>query len=193
MSEVLYYSNFCPHSKDLLLKISRSKKRDDMHFICIDKREKHVDGSTSIIMDNGKRLLLPPNVVNVPSILLLHHGNRVIGGLSEIYNYFRPGETKINDTATKGGGEPMAFSSFEMGSTLSDNYSYLDMTPDELSAKGDGGLRMKHSFIGINESQSIQTPPEDYIPNKVGEVDLGKLEQQRNLDVDTGDKAPLVT
>lgn len=186
MTEVLYYSNFCPHSKELLLYLSKSKKKDDIHFICIDKREKHVDGTMHIILETGKRLLLPPNVTSVPSILLLHHGNRTINGLKEIYNYFKPGETKINNEATMDNGEPSAFSLSEMGSMLSDNYSYLDMTPDELSAKGNGGLRMKHSFIEINESQSIQTPPEDYIPNKVGEVDLGKLEQERNKDINVG-------
>jgi len=183
MTEVLYYSNYCPHSKELLTYLSKSKKKNDIHFICIDKREKHKDGTTHIILDTGKRLLLPPTVTNVPSILLLHHGNRTINGLKEIYNYFKPGEMEINNEATMENGEPTAFSLSEMGSTISDNYSYLDMTPDELSAKGSGGLRMKHSFIEINESPAIQTPPEDYIPNKVGEVDLGKLEQERNKDI----------
>ena len=71
----------------------------------------------------------------------------------------------------------------EMGSGLSDNYSYLDMSAEELSAKGDGGLRMMHSYTGWSENQSIATPPENYVPNKVGNVDMGKLQEQRNSEI----------
>ena len=53
-------------------------------------------------------------------------------------------ENKIN------GGEPLAFSNYEMGATLSDNYSYLDQNSDELSTKGEGGLRQMHSFATYN-------------------------------------------
>ena len=41
MSEILYYSNYCNHCKELLLKLSKTEKRNEMHFICIDKRVKH--------------------------------------------------------------------------------------------------------------------------------------------------------
>ncbi|MCK4820817.1 hypothetical protein KA005_33940, partial [bacterium] len=78
---------------------------------------------------------------------------------------------------------PLAFSMNEMGSGLSDNYSYLDMSAEDLSAKGNGGLRMMHSYTTLAQNQSIATPPEDYVPNKIGSVDLGKLQQQRQQDV----------
>ena len=70
-----------------------------------------------------------------------------------------------------------------MGSNLSDNYSYLDMSAEELSAKGNGGLRMRHNYMLINESQIIATPPDDYAPDKVGSVDLGKLQAKRNNEI----------
>ena len=38
MSSILYYSNACVNSKRLLQKISTAKVRDDMHFVCVDKR-----------------------------------------------------------------------------------------------------------------------------------------------------------
>ena len=183
MSAVLYYSNYCNHCKQLLLKLSRTKTRDDLHFVCIDKRERHKDGTTNIILENGQRLLLPPNVKSVPTILLLHHGNRAIDGLKEINHFLSPGEIEINNKATDDNGEPLAFSMNEMGSGLSDNYSYLDMSAEELSAKGDGGLRMMHSYTGWSDNQSIATPPENYVPNKVGNVDMGKLQEQRNSEI----------
>ncbi len=186
MSAALYYSNYCDHCKELLMKVSRTKISDDIHFICIDKRVKQQDGSTHIILENGQHLLLPPNVTKVPAVLLLHHGNRVIDGLKEIYNYLNPAEVELNNTATQQNGEPLAFSTCEMGSTLSDNYSYLDMSSDDLSAKGNGGLRMMHNYMTITDNQTIATPPDDYEPNKVGDVDMSKLEAQRNKDLQIG-------
>ena len=183
MSSVLYYSKFCNHCKELITKIAKTKTKDEIHFVCIDNRERHKDGTTNIILDNGQRLLLPPNISTVPSILLLHHGNRVLAGIKEILHYLKPGETTIMNQATNFNGEPQAFSFCEMGSSSSDNYSYLDMTAEELSAKGDGGLRMRHNYMLINESQIIATPPDDYEPDKVGAVDLGKLQAKRNNEI----------
>ena len=154
MSSVLYYSKFCNHCKELITRIAKTKTKDDLHFICIDNREKHKDGTINIILDNGQRILLPPNITTVPSVLLLHHGNRVLGGIKEILHYLKPGETTIMNQATNFNGEPQAFSFCEMGSSLSDNYSYLDMTPEELLAKGNGGLRQMHSYCTINQNNT---------------------------------------
>ena len=100
MSSVLYYSKFCNHCKELITRIAKTKTKNEMHFVCIDNREKHTDGTTNIILENGQRLLLPPNVKTVPSILLLHHGNRVLGGIKEILHYLKPGEETIMNQAT---------------------------------------------------------------------------------------------
>jgi len=179
MSSVLYYSKFCEHCKELISKVARSKTKDGIHFVCIDKREKHEDGSWHVILENGQRMLLPSTISTVPSVLLLHHGNRMLTGKIEIEKYLNPGETTIMNEATNFNGEPQAFSLCEMGSGLSDNYSYLDMSAEELSAKGDGGLRMMHSYSTISQNQTIATPPDDYEPNKIGQVDLGKLQMER--------------
>ena len=183
MSAILYYSNYCGHCKELLYKLSRSHLKKSLHFVCIDKREKQKDGTVHVVLENGEVLLLPPNVKKVPSILLLHHGNRVLDGLSDIQQYLNPQENRINKVATQSNGEPLAFSMNEMGSSLSDSYSYLDMTAEELSAKGSGGLRMMHNYTTLSQNQTIATPPDDYVPNKVGSVDLGKIQEQRNRDI----------
>ena len=57
------------------------------------------------------------------------------------------------------------------------------MTPEELLAKGNGGLRQMHSYCTNNQNQTIATPPDDYEPDKAGAVDLGKLQMQRAEDV----------
>jgi len=42
---------------------------------------------------------------------------------------------------------------------------------------------MMHSYTTLAGNQSIATPPEDYVPNKIGSVDLSKLQQKRNQDI----------
>ena len=57
-------------------------------------------------MENGQRLLLPPNVTKVPSILLLNRGNRVIDGLNNIYEYLKPDDIERNNNSTMFNGQP---------------------------------------------------------------------------------------
>ena len=67
---------------------------------------------------------------------------------------------------------------------MSDNYAYLDLSPDELSAKGTGGTRQMHFFSPLDsEDYSIETPPEDYSPDKIGQIDMGKLEMARAAEI----------
>ena len=86
---IIYYSNYCEHSKKLIQTISQSQIKDDMHFICIDNRRKKPNGVTNIILENGQEILLPPTVTKVPALLLLNRGNRVVFG-NEIDNYIQP-------------------------------------------------------------------------------------------------------
>jgi hypothetical protein len=78
--------------------------------------------------------------------------------------------------------EPMAFSFNDMNSygVTSDNYSFLDQTPEDLSAKGQGGLRQLRNNVTWETQDNIETPPDDYIPNKIGEISLDKIQQERN-------------
>ena len=98
-------------------------------------------------------------------------------------NYFRPQLKQKKVQATHNNMEPMAFSLYEMGTSMSDNYSYLDQSNESMSAKGDGGLRQMHSFVTLDFNQKINTPPEDYEPDKVGNVDLSKLQEQRQNEI----------
>lgn len=40
-----------------------------------------------------------------------------------------------------------------------------------------------HSFVKLNHNDSIETPPEDYEPDKVGQVDMGKLQAAREAEI----------
>ena len=57
MSSILYYSNFCEHSKKLLHSISNLGDSSNIHFICIDRREKDNNNKTYIILENGQKMI----------------------------------------------------------------------------------------------------------------------------------------
>lgn len=181
MKYILYYSNFCNHCKILLTELSKSKIKDEMHFICIDKRTKGKTGETLIVLENGSMIPLPPNITEVPSLLMLNHGNNVLLGQS-IYDFLEPKNKELQKEATRNNLEPLAFSLTEMNG-MSDNYSYLDMSSEELSAKGSGGTRIIHNFSLLNQNQSIETPNDEYETNKVNEEDIKSYQEQRNKEI----------
>ena len=182
MSSILYYSNYCEPSKKLLFELSRSKIKDDIHFVCIDQRAKGPKNETHIILPNGQKLLLPPTVVKVPALLLLFRGHQVLFG-QEIYQHLKEKMSTITTQATNNNQEPLAFSISEMGRSLSDNYSYLDLTADDLSAKGNGGMRILHNYVTLGTRDNIETPPENYSPDKIGKVNMAQIQLDRSKDI----------
>ena len=183
MSSILYYSNYCDNCKTLLKTVSQSSIKDDMHFICLDNRVKKPDGSTNVVLSNGQEILLPPSITKVPAMLLLNRGHRVLFG-KEIEQHLEPRHVEMNAAATSNNGEPNAFALGCNGfGVASDNFSFLDQNPDELSAKGDGGMRQQHHYATIEEGTGIETPPDTYSADTIGSVSLEKLQQERNKDL----------
>ena len=162
MSSILYYSNFCQHSKSLLQTIGKSHQvTKDVHFICIDKREKDANGKINIILENGQRIVMPETVTKVPALLLLNDNYRVLYG-DPILQHFKPKQQVAVQQATQNNLEPMAFSLGGGGFGItSDQYSFLDMDADSLAAKGSGGMRQMHNYVNLNYSDQISTPEDD--------------------------------
>ena len=52
MSKLLYYSNYCENSKKLLSIVVKSNIKNDIHFICVDKRVQR-NNKTYIILENN--------------------------------------------------------------------------------------------------------------------------------------------
>jgi len=172
----------------VLSALSKSRVQDDIHFLCIDKRVKAENGSGAwhILTESGEKVLLPPQVNRVPALLLLNKGHMVLYG-EQILQHFQPKNIALNNEATAFNGEPNSFSlgRESMGGfgVASDNYSFLDQSADELSAKGNGGMRQLYNYATINTVDKIETPPDNYTPDKVGSVSLEQLQQKRNLDI----------
>lgn len=179
MSSVLYYSNFCENSKNLLTIISKSNIKKDIHFICIDKRiEKN--NSIYIILENNQEIILPNTIKAVPSLLLINDNYKVLFG-NEILDYLKPIEKNIIQKSNNLNQEPSAFAiGSGFSDVISDNFSFLDQNSDDLSAKGNGGMRQLYSYATINYDDKINTPPEDYVPDKVNEESYKNYENSRN-------------
>jgi hypothetical protein len=191
MSSILYYSNYCEHSKKLLQSLSKTQVSKEIHFICIDKREQdQKTGKIYIILENGQKIVMPENVSKVPALLLLNKNFQVLYG-DTIYEYLKPQQEVITKQATANNMEPMAFSlgasaGFFGSGVSSDQYSFLDMDADAMKATGDGGTRQMHSYVTLNHSDVITTPAEseNYKQSKLPEnMTIEKLQQQRDQEL----------
>jgi hypothetical protein len=165
MSYIFYYSKYCEVSKKYLQTLSKSNVQKDIHFICIDKRTKDANNKTYIILENGQNIILPDNVTRVPALLLLNQGYNVLYG-EKILEYLKPRQEVEVRKATQNNMEPMAFSfggGGGFGDIVSDQYSFLDQAPEDLEAKGNGGMRQMHNYVDLNfsDSVSMQTPTDE--------------------------------
>ena len=176
MSIVIYYSNFCDPSKKLLQKVAKTKLSQEIHFICIDRRQRDSKGNTILFVQN-EQVMLPPQVTKVPALYQIESKQVLFG--DDIYAHLLPQEVAINQVATNGNFDPDPFSVFGM-SKLSDTYSYWDQSVEDLSAKGHGGTRQMHKFAALEEQCQIVTPKEDHIPDKVGSNDFEKYKAERD-------------
>jgi hypothetical protein len=177
MGTVLYYSNFCENCKKLIGHLSKSSIKNDLHYICIDKRINKNNG-IYVVLENGQELLLPDTVNRVPAVMILNGDFKVLFG-DDILDYLKPVEQVNVAVATNFNGEPSAFNmNAGLADVHSDNFSFLDQ--DDLSAKGDSGMRQLYNYASINNEDKINTPEENYTPDKVNEDSLKNYEDARN-------------
>ena len=154
MSNVIYYSNYCENSKKIVKALNSQK---DIHWLCIDKRVKE-GNTTYILLENGQKVVLPPNINRIPALLSLSTYQTTFG--NDILGMFSSRVEQQTAVATQGNMEPVAFSfgGGGGGGVASDFYSSWDLNPDQLSATGNGGMMQMHSYVGINHTDSISQP-----------------------------------
>ena len=202
MSYILYYSKYCEVSEKYLRTLSKSTVQKDIHFICIDKRTKDANNKTYIILDNGQNIILPDNVTRVPALLLLNQGYNVLYG-EKILEFLKPKQEVEIKRATQNNMEPMAFSfGGGFGDVVSDQYSFLDQAPEDLEAKGNGGMRQMHNYVDLNyaDNVTLQTPTDEQEYKKVNKLGedkskdlMSQIQAQREADLKniTGNKPPM--
>lgn len=183
--DILYYSNYCQHSQQVVQFLAKNNLADKVNCICIDKRTRDVNNNqTFITLENGQKVVLPPNVHSVPALLQVKKNYSVILG-PEIIAYFKPHQTSVStvDAAIQES-DPVGMllsSSSASANIVSEQYTMYNMTPDELSSKGRGGNRQMYNYVSAtHNSVFIPTPPDTYRPDKLsGSVTVDSLQQQR--------------
>ena len=181
---LLFFSELCKHSKELLGNMKHKNIIDKVQLICIDNR--YTENNITHIHLNQKQVMpLPPMITCVPTLCIMPNYEILKGG--EIIEYFAPMSKNIEDEREKISLEPNAFSleSETNGSfgVSSDSFSFWDTNSDDLSAQGSGGLRQMYTYATVentnNHSEEIYTPSED-ASDKPAPVTLDQIQQQRN-------------
>ena len=180
MGKILYYSNYCNNCKNLLSIISRTDLMNSIHFICIDRRNQK-NGKTYVVLESNQEVILPDTISSVPALLLLNDNYKILYG-DDIINYLNPIEKSNREIATNNQGEPECFAinGGNFSGVVSDCYSFLDQDADEMSAKGNGGLRQLYNYATLDHVDTIDTPPDDYTPDKIGNLNIKNIESERN-------------
>jgi len=182
--DILYYSNYCKHCQKLLQTLVKANMSSKISFICIDKRVNDPKtNQTYIVLENSSRVIMPPNIHSVPSLLLIKQNYKVLMG-DEILKHYHPEMKALNQVAQKNNGEPMAYpllSSSGGTNIMSEQYTMYNMTPEELSAKGKGGSRQMYNYVSAGDDiKFIETPADTYRPDKLSNnVTIDTLQQQR--------------
>lgn len=183
---ILYYSSYCENCKTILSFLHKNEYRDKIKYVCIDSRIKEND-KIVVILNNGYKLYLPPSVNKVPALYDENTHNVLIG--NDIINFINPPNQQIQRKNEQVNKDPDAYggilNSNQMSSfgVMSDVYSYLDQDHNEMSAKGDGGLKQMYNYCSMYENQSINTPVDEETNDKVGSINIKQLESQRNQDI----------
>lgn len=186
--DILYYSNYCPHSQKVLQTLVKGNLSDKLSFICIDKRELDKrTNQTYILLENGGKVILPPNIQSVPALLLVKDNFRILHG-DEIVKFFHNDIKQRSNEATNFNGEPVSFQltpSSGGSNIVSEQYTMYNLTPDELSAKGTGGNRQMYNYVSVeNNLNLIPTPDDTYKPDKVSNgVTIDSIQQKRMDDI----------
>ena len=177
----LYYSKYCKYSAVILEELNKCGLQTEFNYICIDSRTLK-DNVFYIHLLDGTEKLLPPMINRVP-ILLLKPNYEILSG-NQILDYIKPQSKHIEQEKTMLVNEPTEYSlGNTMSGVVSDSYSFLDMSPDDLSAKGNGGTRQLYNYSSLNESSgSIQTP---VLEDKKLKLDysIEQLEKKRNDEI----------
>jgi hypothetical protein len=185
--DILYYSNYCQYSQQVVQFLAKNNLADKVNCICIDKRSRDVNNNqTYITLENGQKIVLPPNVHSVPALLQVKKNYSVILG-PDIIEYYKPQAMEKLATATMYD-EPVGavLSSSSAGvNIMSEQYTMYNLTPEELSTKGQGKNRQMYNYVpATHDSVFIPTPPDTYRPDKLsGSVTVDSLQQQRNAEM----------
>lgn len=186
--DIVYYSNYCKHCQKIIQFLAKNNLTQQLNCICIDKRARDPKtNQVSIVLENGKHVLMPPNVHSVPAMLLVKQQFRVLYG-DEILEAFSSKVQTQQSAATGVQGEPAGFilaASTSNSNIMSEQYTSYDLTPDDLGARSRSNKRGLYNYVSAqHDGVFINTPPDTYRPDKLsGSVTVDTINQMREQDV----------
>jgi glutaredoxin-related protein len=189
--DTLYYSNYCKHCQRVLQYLTKGNLANKLNFVCIDKRSRDVNNNQIYItLENGQKIIMPPNIHSVPALLLVKQNYRVILG-DDIMMHFQPAVHKESQRQILQQREPVGtalMASNNGMNILSEQYTLYNLTHEELSAKGNSERRPLYNYVSVNDDFiTIPTPPDDYQPDKIqSNVTVDLLQQKRIDEVNRG-------
>jgi hypothetical protein len=188
MDYVIYYSNYCKHSPEVLktlINITSLK----IKFICIDCRYQK-EGHWYTVLETGHHVILPNNLSQTPFLLILCDNYKTIMGSEPILQYFKHKKMEQTRVSTNNYLEPMSYS-FNGGmntNVVSDSFSFIEENYKELESVGNGGSRQMYSYMPANANESmykIHTPEEERFDKNVKKEQptIEHIQNQRNMDI----------
>lgn len=160
---ILFYSNRCLHSKELLTLLYKD----------VEINQKF----TKINIDNSN-IKIPPYVKSVPTAIIPHNGKQTLMVGSDIFKWYNQKHTKAVETQGIQDWDPATMSGYSDGfSYLSNNdvmkksYSFLDdkeiiITPDEKNYSNDNEkgnknqpkTQLDNDYESFMNSRSMEVP-----------------------------------
>lgn len=174
--DILYYSNYCNNCQILLQYLAKHSLTNKLNFICIDKREYDSNTNNTYIILENQKILMPPNIYEVPTLLLVKQKYNIIKG-KEIIEYLNPYIENINDKSNSEIKEPQGYVLNNVTSNsniISGNYTYFN--DKKISNEQNNYVSSNHI---INK---IESPPENYKPDKVSDDNFKKFTKERDDD-----------
>lgn len=92
--DTFFYSTHCQHCNTVIQFMKQNSLVESLSCISIDNRSV-VNNQTTLLLENGKTVLLPPFISVVPALLLGKNHNRIVGS-EQIIHYMK--EQFMKDT-----------------------------------------------------------------------------------------------
>uniref|UniRef100_A0A6C0HVA5 Glutaredoxin domain-containing protein n=1 Tax=viral metagenome TaxID=1070528 RepID=A0A6C0HVA5_9ZZZZ len=198
--DIFYYSNFCPHSQKVIQFIVKNQLNDKISCICVDKRTRDGNNQYMVTLENGKQVMLPPNLQSIPAILCVKKNYTLILGTEPIIEYVQsvfnlslnsqqlfenPYESTVNTRPQYQ--DPVGFimtGNSNNNGILSEAYTSYDLSPDDLSAQSNSKNRPMYHYTPVNNNFRIEAPEDSYRPDKISSnVTIDVLQHQRNQEI----------
>lgn len=183
----LFYSKYCKHSMAILDKIRKSGQESQFDYVCIDSRFVKDNITYINIMNGNQQMPLPPMINRVPALLMVPNYEVLVG--DQILEFIAPSAITVKEEENNMMNmdpNPYSINNETIGGfgVTSDNFSFLDTSPEDLGAGGNGGSRQMYNYSGVEnmDSGAISTPVEQDRGNKM-KLSMEEIQNRRNMEL----------